>query len=305
MTLDTSTTSSTTPPSKSTEPVTLLILGAGWTYQFLQRRLCDEKIAHAATTTSGRDDTIVFKFDPESDDREPFNRLPKAECVLVTFPLKGKGPSKKLLDMYETTHPGSSGTKWIQLGSTGIWTAATWNSASSPIDPANERGAAEDELISLGGCVLNLAGLYGGAREPRNWVARVAKTKEQLASKGALHLVHGVDVARAVVGVLKHKADAKNFFGRRWIVADCVSYDWWSLVWDWTGERHDNDDHPGRDQDEERLREKSKYGQWVWELMDENNVRGLPRSVEILGRKLDSREFWNAIGLLPEKTLGR
>jgi hypothetical protein len=30
------------------------------------------------------------------------------------------------------------------------------------------RAIAEDELRDLGGCVLNLAGLYGGERDPKN-----------------------------------------------------------------------------------------------------------------------------------------
>src|ERR1700761_3583041 len=87
------------------DKVTPLVPGAGWTYQFLQPLLeKNASITYAATTSTGHDNTIEFKFDPQSDDPEPFKRLPLAEYVLVTFPLKGKGPSKKLLGMYEETH---------------------------------------------------------------------------------------------------------------------------------------------------------------------------------------------------------
>ncbi|KIV94259.1 hypothetical protein PV10_02042 [Exophiala mesophila] len=297
--------------SASSTKVTLLILGAGWTYQFLQPLLSHHKISYAATTTTGHDDTIPFKFDAESDDPTPYHHLPNADYILITFPLKGRGPSAKLLSMYQQTHshstdatlqPSREGShRWIQLGSTGIFTSPDWNDESSPIDAANERGIAEGELIELGGVVLNLAGLYGGGREPKNWLVRVAKTKEQLASKGALHLVHGVDVARAVVAVV-FESDKDAIFGKRWIIADGMSYDWWALAWEWTGETQElsaDETVPQRSED------KLKYRQWVLDLMEENNVRALPRTPELLGRKMDSRAFWKAVGLLPERSLSR
>ena len=43
------------------------------------------------------------------------------------------------------------------------------------------------------------------------------------------------------------------------------------------------------------------YFEWVRELMEENNVRALPRSPEVLGRGLDSREFWSTFGLSPAR----
>ena len=316
------------PPNSTTpEEVTLLILGAGWTYQFLQPQLEKNFITYAATTTTGHDVTIPFKFDPESDDLEPFRTLPHAKYVLITFPLKGRGPSKKLVGMYEQTHPlvsdeepangGSSKPRWIQLGSTSVYTASDWVDNSSPIDPSNERGIAEDELISMGGCVLNLAGLYGAARQPGNWISRVAKTKEQLAGKGALHLIHGVDVARAIVEVVRYNATGQSnevhdtskgasesistdpkVFGRRWIICDCVCYDWWLLVLEYDGDSQE--DAPPTRREEQKL-----YRPWVMELMNENGVRALPRSLGLLGRKLDGREFWRTVGTYPERTLKR
>ncbi|KIW30088.1 uncharacterized protein PV07_05863 [Cladophialophora immunda] len=332
-----------TPPSAG--KVTLLVLGAGWVWQFLEPFLQKSNITYAATTTNGHGGTIPFKFDLESDDLEKaFKRLPRADYVLVTFPLKGKGPSKKLVGMYAETHrqhhaahSGSATTagqgdersdeveattatrtKWIQLGSTGIWTSPGFVDSNSPIDPSNERGIAEDELISLGGCVLNLAGLYGAQRQPGNWIARVAKTKEQLREKGALHLIHGVDVAGGVIGVINadrmapgETVDTEQFrtrhlFGRRWIVADCVSYDWWGVVWDFNGDSSE-DSHIDEEDPEQlaKLDERTKYRRWVMELMQDSGVRALPRPPEALGRKLDAREFWNAIGILPQRTLRR
>ena len=37
--------------------------------------------------------------------------------------------------------------------------------ANSPYDTKNDRAVAEDTFKDLGGCVLNLAGLYGGERQ--------------------------------------------------------------------------------------------------------------------------------------------
>ncbi|KEF63070.1 uncharacterized protein A1O9_01046 [Exophiala aquamarina CBS 119918] len=297
--------------------VTLLILGAGWTYQFLQPVLEAEAITYTATTTSGHDKTIAFRLDPDSDDLEPFKTLPNAEFVLITFPLRGRGLSTKLLSMYHKTHDHTASSviskerdpRWIQLGSTGIYTHPGWSDESSPIDETNDRAIAEMELIELGGCVMNLAGLYGSGRQPKNWVSRVAKTKEQLAGKGALHLIHGRDVARGLVGVIKKSTvddGHAQLFGRRWIVADGVSYDWWTLVWNWMGHidsaetKEGGDGEPGEGNQQE---EKSRYRRWVLELMDEQNVKALPRDMELLGRKLDSRAFWRAIDIVPEMSL--
>ena len=68
------------------ERVDLLILGAGWTSTFLIPLLTHKKIKYAATTRNGRDNTIRFQFDPELSDPAPFNVLPEAETVLITFP---------------------------------------------------------------------------------------------------------------------------------------------------------------------------------------------------------------------------
>ena len=61
---------------------------------------------------------------------------------------------------------------------------------------------AEDELLACMGaraCVLNLAGLYGGQRQLRHWLPRVARSKEDAAAKGAVHMIHGRDVSRAII----------------------------------------------------------------------------------------------------------
>ncbi|KAI4179357.1 MAG: hypothetical protein L6R41_007889, partial [Letrouitia leprolyta] len=211
----------TAPPSPALQPSLgapssgrddLLILGAGWTSTFLLPLLKSHHFTFAATTTNGHpipdlSKTIPFRFDPASSDEEPYRRLPSATSILITFPLKGKGQSTNLVEMYNSVHAqGKEDRKWIQLGSTGVWKGEGWHDRHSPIDMDNQRGVAEEELLSLCGkqaCVLNLAGLWGGVRQPKNWISRVAKSKEDVKGKGALHLVHGEDVGRGVLGCLE------------------------------------------------------------------------------------------------------
>lgn len=302
------------------DPVDLLILGAGWTSQFLIPLLQKKSITYAATTTTGHPSythpTIPFVYDPTSPSLTPYTLLPPATTILITFPLKGNHQSPHLVSQYLKTHPSlPTAPKWIQLGSTGIFNSPHWNTHDSPYDTTNPRAIAEDELLRLNGCVLNLSGLYGGERDPRNWVARVATTKGEVEKKKALHVVHGEDVARAIVAV------HENFEGgKRWLVSDLRVYDWWDLIQEWGAEVSDSelasgselvrDNEPASSRAESSNSElqsipaepkKLQYKTWIGELMFEHNVRSLPRSAEDLGRVLDSRAFWGAMGIWPAR----
>ncbi|KAL8682830.1 MAG: hypothetical protein Q9186_001159 [Xanthomendoza sp. 1 TL-2023] len=295
----------------------LLILGAGWTSTYIIPLLNHHGISYEATTRDGRcvhsRPTISFTFDPLSDDLAPYRRLPTADTVLVVFPLRGKGQSRKLVEMYDDAHNREEmasevldaatersiacSTKWIQLGSTGVWKGEGFLDRLSPVDLDNPRAVAEEELLAVVGkraCILHLAGLWGGERQPRNWISRVAKSKEEVKGKGALHLVHGDDVARAVVGCLENW---ENLGGQRWIVNDLRTWDWWDLILGWASYRGEGKKGEGGDGGMER------YGQWVVELMEQEGVRALPRGREVLGRCLDGRGFWKAVAMVPVKSL--
>ena len=136
---------------------------------------------------------------------------------------------RRLVKSYRETHGHASfKPQFIQLGSSEIFTIPgqdTWVTRHSKVrinhsllqkrrrtnviqyNASHPRAIAEDELISLGGCVLNLSGLWGGQRQPIHWIDRVADTKEKLASKTSLHMVHGFDVAKSVIAV--HQGFAK------------------------------------------------------------------------------------------------
>lgn len=266
--------------------VQLLILGAGWTSTFLIPLLERKNVSYAATTTNGRNGTIKFVFVPGSSDLEQYRTLPHATTVVITFPLTGKSQSKQLIESYKTTHENSV-PHFIQLGSTGIWSipqASCWVDRASPYDKTNGRAIAEDELMSLGGCSLNLSGLWGGTRQPRDFVSRVATSKEQLKAKTSLHMVHGEDVARAIFAL--HESFTP---GERWMLTDTFVYDWWALIMGWgdAGEA-------GKDRDAT-----GPQLAWVQELMFDSNVMALPRSMETLGRCYDGRDFWHHFGLAP------
>ena len=78
--------------------------------------------------------------------------------------------------------------------------------------------------------------------------------------------------------------------GQRWILSDGRVYDWWDLASAWgsapTPSISSKDDH-------------GPQASWVRELMDESDIRALPRNVEMLGRALDSRDFWKTFDLNP------
>ncbi|KAG6845252.1 hypothetical protein H0H87_011987 [Tephrocybe sp. NHM501043] len=166
-----------------------------------------------------------------------------------------------------------------------------WFDRHTPFPNSSERGSAEAELLTLSTpqhptTVINLSGLWGGARSARNWVPRIAPNKDALRNKGSIHLIHGLDVARAVLAV---HGDWEKAAGQRWILTDGRVYDWWDLASAWGS--------PSSGGGIER----GPYAKWVRELMNEENVRALPRDIGYLGRALDSREFWFTFGLSPLK----
>jgi len=273
---------------ESTTRVDLLILGAGWTSGFLIPLLKSNNLSFAATSRNGREGTIPFNFDPTSGDVEQYTSLPNAATVLVTFPIVEN--AKALIDGYRETRAGIGGdvdVNWIQLGSIGSFTQTTgWVDRHTHIEPV-PRSVQETELLNhASATVLHLAGLWGGKRNPVDWVQRVAPNKSALAVKGSLHLIHGEDVARSIL------AAHRNFdklAGQRWCLTDLRVYDWWEIISSWTPSPQDE--------------VADKWRLWVTQLMREEGVRALPRPMDQLGRRLDSREFWEVVGVLPEIAL--
>lgn len=100
--------------------VELLILGAGWTSEFLIPLLQFNEVSFAATSRNGREGTIPFNFDPSSGNVGQYKSLPNAATVLITFPVTGN--VEALVGGYNKTRSGTGrgvSVNWIQLGSTG------------------------------------------------------------------------------------------------------------------------------------------------------------------------------------------
>jgi hypothetical protein len=284
---------------KATDVVDILILGAGWTSQFLVPLLELAGQTYALATPQGTinkfcagkyDDSkiVAFYLKPDDPDESEYATLPTASTVIVTFPIKEEGAAKKLVEKYNRIHAGSIHPQWILLGSSSVWEGKGKHDRSSPIK-STPRSVAEEEMLDLGGVVLNLAGLWGDERQPKNWPKRAINSKQQLKDKGSLHLIHGDDVARACLAV--HK---KFNAGERYLLTDQQCYDWWYLIQKWE-----------RDLEAESLADGGErpYKKWLAEVMFEEKVTSLPRSREQLGRVLDSDEFWTTMGIEPEFTL--
>ncbi|PWN43642.1 alpha/beta-hydrolase [Ceraceosorus guamensis] len=320
------------PPAHAghSQPVDVLLLGSGWTSQFLLPLLNLEGITYAFTSRQRSTSTSAvppppgssIHFELSSDgkaSRSLWHSLPKAKVVLIVFPLRSREAVHNLIDGYELSHGAAN---WILLGSTGAWGPVGHFTSTSPIDTSNARASAEESFLALhrpeigrNMTVLNLAGLYGADRQPANFAKKVATSQDKLRDKGSLHLIHGKDVARAIVGVFKAlperassssssprpsdaprssaSAQKSNLLGKRWIVTDTNVYDWWFLVLTLSPP---SIPHAAR---------------WVSELCAAHSISALPRAHSLgsdrtqaapayLERSLDGTHFWDAIGQKPE-----
>ncbi|KAI8892878.1 hypothetical protein BC833DRAFT_545191 [Globomyces pollinis-pini] len=268
----------------NTKTAEILILGLGWQGQYVKSLFESKGLSVVATSTSGKPDTIPFKFDPITSDLDMYSQLPDTKTILITFPLPTLDSPRIFQQLYHSTHSNST-PNIILLGSTRPWSASlksavdsdiTWYDRHSPVVNDN-RYDIESELLKLNGAVLNLAGLWGNTRHPSNWISRVASTKVSLASKGSLHLIHGIDVARVVLALHERFTP-----GERWIVTDGRIYDWFEIALGYST---------------------NETAQWVQELMEENKLRALPRPFKLLGRVLDSKELWHQIRMMPSQSL--
>lgn len=206
------------------DSVDILLLGSGWSASFILPLLREERLSYAYTSRSpptpeeAADGKIQFQLTDDVDDAE-IQKLPRAKTVVVIFPIKDPDLVSRLVQKYESLRVR---TRWIQLGSTGIWGPGT-HTSNSPYDSSNPRAISEQRLLDLKrsepsqarASVLNLAGLYGGARQPRNFAHRVGSTKEKLSEKGSVHFLHGRDVARSIL--LLHQSQSSGW-NKRWIV---------------------------------------------------------------------------------------
>lgn len=118
----------------------------------------------------------------------------------------------------------------------------------------------------------------------------MAETQDKLREKTSLHLIHGKDVAQAVLGVYSQLASSDGVWGKRWIVTDGKTYDWWKLA------------------SELPSLARTDYAGWVKEFQAEFEVKTLPRAFastpeqlppRYLDRALHTDDFWKVVGKSP------
>ncbi|KAG1175785.1 hypothetical protein G6F70_003885 [Rhizopus microsporus] len=264
----------------------ILILGLGWTGQFLTELMLSMQMDYAATTRDGRNDTIAWTL-PDNCASLNVSSLPFAQTVLVTFPVKQPQCLDALIDAYEAQHEQSS--QWILLSSTRPFSG---NPADrhTPLDRSKDTGrmSAEDTLIQRGGSVLHLAGLWGNQRQPKNWVPRFS-TAEAIRNKllqRQLHLIHGKDVARAILAVHQQFKP-----GERWIITDQTCYDWIKLFLAW-----------GSEEQIQIARDLAIHDDQCRQALGDGSLEEVVARGEVKPR-LDSTEFWETFHLKPTEFL--
>jgi hypothetical protein len=212
----------------SPSSVSILLLGSGWTSQFVIPALKARSIPFAYTKRAPRSidvDAVAFEAAREGSQKmSAFQALPRAQMVVIVFPLISGKFVEDIVNTYEKAKGCSPA--WLALGSTSAWPKGI-STSSSPILETNTRAASEAHLLSMHSgssrptAVLNLSGLYGSTRNPANFAKKVGETIDKLEEKTSLHLVHGKDVASAIIGmwdVLQDSTTKDKLWGRRWIV---------------------------------------------------------------------------------------
>ncbi|KAJ2077764.1 hypothetical protein H4R24_004925 [Coemansia sp. RSA 988] len=216
-------------------PLQVLVLGRGFVGKYLTDLLEEKGINYASTTTDGRDGTIKWQYLSAEDGTDTqTSALPLAKSVVVTFPLLGSTVTRNLIENYTRRNrhgiadSNNAAPRWIYLGSTRPFKESPSDRYTTPeVTAGGARLEAEECVINyFGGCVLNLAGLWGGERVPSRW-GRFYTTKEKLRSRledRSLHLLHGADAARAICAVAMSNSTPTSLSGR-WLVSDTRVYD--------------------------------------------------------------------------------
>ncbi|KAG2230689.1 hypothetical protein BDF21DRAFT_355627 [Thamnidium elegans] len=265
----------------------ILIVGLGWTGQFLAELMVAMQLNYAATTRDGRDNTITWSLPSNCSQTIDVSNLPFARTVLVTFPVMQAECMAALMEAYQLRHKQAS--QWILLSSTRPFVGNPAN-RHTPLDRSKDTGrmAAEDIVLQRGGTVLHLSGLWGDERQPKNWVPRFPTTeaiRNKLLNR-QLHLIHGKDVARSILAVHDQFKS-----GERWLITDNTCNDWIRLFLKW-----------GSKEQIEIARDLAQNDKECHQALGEGTLEDIIRCGGVKPR-LDSTEFWETFQLQPTEYL--
>ncbi|KAI7851589.1 hypothetical protein BDC45DRAFT_445264 [Circinella umbellata] len=275
----------------STE-IPILILGLGWTGHFLVELLSQLHIGYAATTRHQTSGTIQWELPQDNNKctQVDVSNLPRAQTVLITFPVLSQVCMTALINSYESKYGGK--TQWVLLSSTRPFSGNP-SDRHGPIDSSKDtsgRMNGEYVILKRGGTVLHLSGLWGAQRQPRNWVPRFA-TEQAIRGKllaRQLHLIHGKDVARAILSI--HQQFDKAI-GERWIATDGGCSDWIQLFLAW-----------GSEEQIKTARDLVNNDSVCRQTLGDGSLEDIVARGGVMSR-LDSRDFWNTFQLHPNEFL--
>jgi nucleoside-diphosphate-sugar epimerase len=161
--------------------------------------------------------------------------LGPVDCAVVTFP-----PQQAAADFWPIL--AHSASRRILLSSTGVYQRAfdctqPVLTEDTPLVDSHARVPAERAFLESGGIAVRLAGLFGGERNPIQWLrdGRVGYEKRQA------NLVHRDDVAQALLQLATHERPNTTYN-----VADGQRHTWREIV-DFLVARGELDSLPPRD----------------------------------------------------------
>lgn len=139
-------------------------------------------------------------------------RTARAAAAVATLPLRPESASGPVAELLLAVAP-----RLLVVGSTSAFGDVAEVDDDTPLDPADERAAAEERLRRGGATVLHAAGIYGPGRNPLDWVRRgLIRDPDRL-----VNLVHVDDLARACLFLVDHFVP-----GRRCVVSDGTPRGW-------------------------------------------------------------------------------
>lgn len=198
----------------------ILILGYGYTAQFLKRALRGQYSQCEVLTTSRSKGGphLFFNLEEEST----WSHLPNVDATFWTFPAV---PLQAVQSFYESEQQKLG--KLVTLGSTSAFLFKGEDQIydeRSRLDLNQERVQGEEFLRRHGGVTLFSAGIYGPGRDPRDWVLRGLVGK----SKKFVNMVHVEDLCHFMIQALEHGQK-----GNRYIASDNNPQRWDAVISYW------------------------------------------------------------------------
>jgi len=198
----------------------ILILGYGFTAQFLERALKSQHSQCEVLTTSRSKagPHLVFNLEEEST----WSHLPSVDATFWTFPAT---PLMAVESFYKSQNHKLG--KLVTLGSTSSFLLKDKDQAydeHSRLDLNQERVRGEEFLRRQGGVTLFSAGIYGPGRDPRDWVRRGLVGKSQK----FVNMIHVEDLCQFMIQALE-----LGQRGNRYIACDNNPQRWDSVISYW------------------------------------------------------------------------